>query len=319
MNNSQATVIIPTHDHHLTLPLAVSSVLNQILQDFEILIVGDGVTQSVRDIANELSSLDERITFLDFPKGENHGEIYRHEAVIRATSENIFYLCDDDLLLPSHLSNLNGLLLDKDFVQSRNGFFDTNGVLQLLPADLSSRQCLDWHLKEPRRNAVSLTGTAHKKQTYLNLKIGWETTPKEEWPDHYMWKKFFELPSLKAATHSAMTTIQLPTSQGRETWSMEERYKELFAFQQEFFSINSINKIQNLVEFQTHRRLAVYAMDSFDRNLFISELEKKNIQLLEITSDLGMQLEAKRGKIVKTDRWKAWQIVSLIKKFRSLF
>lgn len=319
MNNSQASVIIPTHDHHLTLPLSVSSVLNQTLQNFEILIVGDGVTKSVRDVGNELSSSDERIIFLDFPKGENHGEIYRHEAILRASSENIFYLCDDDLLLPSHLLNLANLLLENEFVQSRNGFFDINGVLQLFPADLSSRECLNWHLKEPRRNAVSLTGTAHKKQTYLNLKIGWETTPKEEWPDHYMWKKFFALPSLKAATHSAMTTIQLPTSSGRETWSIEERYKELFSFQQEYISINSKNKLQNLVEFQTHRCLALHAMDLVDRNLFISELEKKNKQLLEINNVLSLQLEAERGQIEKIHRSKAWRIVTLLRKPRSFF
>ena len=50
------TVLIPTHDHAETLPIAIASVREQTLQDFELLVVGDGVGEATRKIASELSA-----------------------------------------------------------------------------------------------------------------------------------------------------------------------------------------------------------------------------------------------------------------------
>jgi len=227
MPKPRASVLIPTHNHHGTLPLAVRSVLNQTVRDFEILIIGDGATSPTEYQANLLVESDERVKYLNFPKGPGHGEIYRHSAIEQAASEYIFYLCDDDLFMPHHLENLLELLGEREFVQSRNGFFNLEGELQLYPTDLSKPEAISWHLKNPRRNFVSLTGTAHRRRTYFDLSEHWETTPEGEWPDHFMWKKFFRVEGIRAATHPEMTALQFSTSAGREEMTQDQRLLEL--------------------------------------------------------------------------------------------
>ena len=65
----EATVLIPTHNHGETLRYAVGSVLAQTMQDFEILIVGDGVPEATRELAAELARNDARDPVFRFPEG----------------------------------------------------------------------------------------------------------------------------------------------------------------------------------------------------------------------------------------------------------
>ena len=51
-----ATVLIPTHEHVEPLRHAVASAQDQSLQDFELFIVGDGVTDATRTLVAELSA-----------------------------------------------------------------------------------------------------------------------------------------------------------------------------------------------------------------------------------------------------------------------
>ena len=224
-----ASVLIPTHDRPRTLRLAVGSVLAPEESRLEVIIIGDGVTPELRDEARALCSEDARVRFMDRDKGPNHGEVYRHDAILAARSDAIFYLCDDDLVLPGHVGDLLDLLTTHNFVQSMNGRIVPGGVVHLYPANLSDPETIRWHLRDDVRfNSVSLTGTAHSKSYYLEVDDPWETTPAGRWPDHHQWCKMFRHPGLRAATSSRMTTIQLPTSaDGRKAWTPEDRLAEL--------------------------------------------------------------------------------------------
>jgi hypothetical protein len=189
--------------------------------------VGDGVDAPTRRAARTLADHDPRVRWLDFPKGPHHGEIYRHEAILMARSEAIFYLCDDDLLLPTHVEDLLTLLTEADLVQSRNGYIDLHGRFVPYLTDLSDPAAVQWHLGPLRRNSVSLTGTAHRRSTYLGLPSGWATTPADEWPDHFMWKKFFATPGVRGATSHRVTALQFPSHGGREHWDDAARVREL--------------------------------------------------------------------------------------------
>lgn len=224
----RASVLIPTHSHFATLPMTVRSALAQNMADLEVLIIGDGVDEATRDAAEALQRGDQRVRFLDLPKGDHHGEAHRHTAICEARSEVIAYLCDDDLLLPDHVGDMVELLQDHDFAQSLNGWVTSSGQMKLYPTDLSLPEAIEWHLLEPRRNMVSLTGTAHTRTSYLALADPWETTPAEQWPDHFMWKKFFRTPGLRAVTSTRMTALQFPSSSdGRDEWSDEDRAREI--------------------------------------------------------------------------------------------
>lgn len=63
----RASVLIPTHDHAATLPFAVKSVQSQGIDEIEILIVGDGVDDTLRAVIQRLCADDARIRFFDLP------------------------------------------------------------------------------------------------------------------------------------------------------------------------------------------------------------------------------------------------------------
>lgn len=225
---TRASILIPIHNKPSTLPLTVDTVLRQSEPDLEVLLIGDGVTDEVRDVVAGLVRDDERVRFLDLPKGPHHGERYRHDAILAANSEAIFYLCDDDLLLPDHVADLLALLDEHDLVQSLNGYVNLAGGLRLYAADLSDPGCVSLHLSEEVQFcSVSITGTAHTRSAYLRVSR-WDTTPAGQWPDHWQFRKLMALPGFRGATSARMTALQFPTSgDGRDSWTDEERVAEL--------------------------------------------------------------------------------------------
>ena len=225
----RASVLVPIHNKPSTLPLTVDTVLRQSEPELEVLLIGDGVTDAVREVVDTLTSTDGRVRFLDFPKGPHHGERYRHEAIRAARSDAIFYVCDDDLLLPDHVADLLGLLEEHTFVQSLNGEVRPDGHVRFYAADLGDPDVVALHLRDDIRFcSVSITGTAHTRALYDAVVDPWDTTPEGWWPDHWQFRKLMAHPAYRGATSDRMTALQFPTSSdGRDTWSDDERLAEL--------------------------------------------------------------------------------------------
>lgn len=226
---TRASVLVPIHNKPHTLPLTVDTVLRQSVADLEVLLIGDGVTDEVRAVVADLVAGDDRVRFLDFPKGPHHGERYRHDAIEAARSDAILYLCDDDLLLPDHVADLLALLEDHTFVQSLNGEVRPDGRIRFYAADLGDPDVVAMHLREDIRFcSVSITGTAHTRGLYDAVADPWDTTPDGWWPDHWQFRKLMRHPSYTGATSARMTALQFPTSSdGRDTWTDEQRLAEL--------------------------------------------------------------------------------------------
>jgi glycosyltransferase involved in cell wall biosynthesis len=225
----RASVIVPIHNKPTTLPLTIDTVLRQSEPRLEVLLVGDGVTDEVRDVVAKLVAEDERVRFLDFPKGPHHGERYRHDAIEAAESDAIFYLCDDDLLLPDHVADLLALLADHNVVQSRNGWMTAAGEVRFYAAELADPDSVALHLRDDLRfNSISITGTAHSRALYRAVDDPWDTTPAGQWPDHHQFRKLLRHPDFRGATSRRMTALQFPTTvDGRDTWTDEQRLAEL--------------------------------------------------------------------------------------------
>ena len=226
---TRASVLVPIHDKPTTLPLTVDTVLRQSVEDLEVLLIGDGITDDVRSVVEGMVAADPRVRLLDFPKGPHHGERYRHDAIEAAHSDAIFYLCDDDLLLPDHVADLLTLLEDHTFVQSLNGEVLADGQVRFYAADLADPDVVELHLRDDIRFcSVSVTGTAHTRALYDAVGDRWDTTPAGWWPDHWQFRKLMRHPSYAGATSSRMTALQFPTSSdGRDTWTDEARVAEL--------------------------------------------------------------------------------------------
>ena len=226
---TRASVIIPCHNKSLTLPYVVDSVLRQTVPDLEVLLVGDGVTEAARGAIEELVAADPRVRFLDFPKGIHHGEAYRHEAVMAATSDAIFYLCDDDLFLPDHVSDLLHLLENATLVQCLNGYLLPDASFGTYASDLADGHLVAAIMDESIRfNSVSITGTAHRRSFYLEAEQWWEAPPHDQWSDHHQFRRMMRQPGFVGATSDRVTALQLPTStDGREAWGEDQRVAEL--------------------------------------------------------------------------------------------
>ena len=224
---TRASVLIPIHDKPTTLPLTVDTVLRQSVEDLEVLLIGDGVTDEVRAVAERLVAADHRVRFLDFPKGPHHGERHRHDAIEAAASDAIFYLCDDDLLLPDHVSDLLRMLADHDLVHCLNGWVTAAGQVRLYATDLSDPDVRALHLREDLRyNAISITGTAHTRAAYERV-ARWDTTPDGWWPDHWQFRRMLA-DGFRAATSPRMTALQFPPrADGRDAWSSQARVDEI--------------------------------------------------------------------------------------------
>src|SRR5262245_45342203 len=105
---SRVSVIIPTHNRADFLRGALSSVLNQTYQNFEIIVVNDASTDDTAKVVAAFE--DERIRFIrhDTNKG---GSAARNTGILASKCDYIAFLDDDDEWLPDKLRKQMEILL----------------------------------------------------------------------------------------------------------------------------------------------------------------------------------------------------------------
>ena len=267
----RASILIPTHNRPGTLRLSVASALAQTVSDIEVIIIGDGVIPATRTMARRLAREDPRVVFLDLPKGENHGEVHRDTAIRSARSDAIFYLCDDDLLMPEHVADLLELLENgRTFVQSLNGWIDLDGAVHRYPGSLGSAHSVAW-VMDPRwrYNFISLTGTAHSRRFYDEVGQPWSTTPADDWPDRHQWRKMLDHPGFSGATSLRMTALQFPAAEPtRGGVTVDRQVTDLSRWAKLIEQPGAQARIDRLVAEGTEAELAHYA-----RTLVLGQFE----------------------------------------------
>lgn len=223
-----ATVVVPTHNHATTLPLAVESALRQTLDDLEVVVLGDGVDEATRRAAQTAAATDDRVRFVDRPKGPRHGELHRHALLDELASPYVLYLSDDDLWFPEHARTMVDLLAGgADAAGGRFVSVAGSGQLALHSVDLAAEAHRE--LMRGGFNRVGLSGMAHTLEAYRRLPHGWRTTPKGIPTDLYMWQQWIAEPWAVFASAPAVTVLNLPAAQrpGRDD---DERAAEIAAF-----------------------------------------------------------------------------------------
>lgn len=220
----RVTVIVPTHDHPTTLDLAVGSALSQTVRDLDVVVIGDGVGDDTRAVMAKFAA-EPRVRFLDRSKSSSRAEDARHDVLCATTAPFVCYLGDDDLMLADHIETMIELLADADFVHPLPMVVQPDGSLWPHPTDLAQTECIRWHL-HPGRNAVSLTGVAHRIDAYRRLPRGWREAPPGRWSDHFMWEQWFRTPGLRFATGRRLTVLKFSASL-RAGMSAAERRAEL--------------------------------------------------------------------------------------------
>jgi glycosyltransferase involved in cell wall biosynthesis len=100
----RVSVIIATYNWSSVLPYSIGSVLRQTMQDFEILVVGDGCTDDSEEVVAAIG--DPRIRWFNLSANTGHQSGPNNEGLRQARGEFIAYLGHDDLWLPHHLEAL---------------------------------------------------------------------------------------------------------------------------------------------------------------------------------------------------------------------
>jgi glycosyltransferase involved in cell wall biosynthesis len=104
----QVSVVIPTFNRANLLPTAIRSVLDQTFQDFEILLVDDGSSDSTPDIVKGFD--DARLQYIRHaePRG---GAAARNTGILHSSGEYVAFLDDDDEWYPHKLSRQMEVML----------------------------------------------------------------------------------------------------------------------------------------------------------------------------------------------------------------
>lgn len=224
---ARATILIPTFCNSHTLPFSVDSALKQTIEDIEVMIVGDGVPNETREFISHLD--DPRVRFFDFPKGERHGELYRHEVLQQANGDIVCYLSDDDLYLPRHVESMLDALEEADFASSLTVWVHPDQQLQVQALDLTRDDNI--RLIRYAQNLISLSFAAHTMSLYRRLPYGWRTTPQSHATDHYMWQQVLSESDVKSTNTFRPTSIHFP-SPLRKEWSKEKRLAEISSWRE---------------------------------------------------------------------------------------
>ena len=216
----RATVIVPTHSHAATLPVSVRTALSQTEPDIEVVVLGDGVDEPTRAAAQALAE-DDRVRFVDNPKGEGHGFEHRHQAVVTARSNHVFWLADDDLWFPDHIERLRELLGRAHLAVSLVVGVTPGGGVRVKPLDLglpAHREAL-----AAGERFMPMTALAHRRKAYLRLPHGWRVGGTNY---RGVWAQFAQQPKMVTASLLAPTALHL-ASNAREEMPPEQRAAEL--------------------------------------------------------------------------------------------
>lgn len=222
---SKVLVLVPTFNHSDTLRFSLTSALDQTHTDFELVVIGDGAPPETKALVAEFSAKDSRIRFEGFSKSLRTGEPYRDQIIRDSDADIVAYLGDDDLWTPWHLKQMVAALERADLVHSPHVLVGLDGGLQTFmfnPRAMILRE----HMSKTRIQCFGLTFAAHRRQSYLKLHSGWETTPPGTNTDVFMWSRWAAEQALDLRVSPLPSALHFH-SVLRRRWDAGQRVAEL--------------------------------------------------------------------------------------------
>lgn len=173
------SVVIPVYNRAHLLELALSSVLAQSFQDFEIVVVDDGSKDNPEKVVDAIANTRIRII-----RQENRGGgAARNAGIDLASGRYIAFLDSDDQFLPHHLSTMKAVLCRGDGIAAyaRMSVDRGNGTIMLRPprAIKPNEHMADYLLRErgfvPTITLVVDAATARRVRYNPNLPFAQDT------------------------------------------------------------------------------------------------------------------------------------------------
>ncbi|MEO1002825.1 MAG: glycosyltransferase family A protein [Cyanobacteria bacterium J06638_7] len=211
------SIILPTHNNGRLIENAITSLLRQTRQDFEVFIVCDGALREGVDSARQWARDDSRFIVQEHPKGPGHGEIYRDQAIRQAKGQFICYLGDDDIWFPNHLTHMAAALSSHDFAYSRRfraapgGFFSSQRQNGPSLENRGFRRSSNFDAKKLFVAGFSASG--HTLKSYLALPSGWPTRARSGLRSYWgMWRTFMADQRVRVKFIPRITALCLPSN-----------------------------------------------------------------------------------------------------------
>jgi glycosyltransferase involved in cell wall biosynthesis len=205
------TVLIPTFNNGELIRPAIDSVLAQSHTDFELVIVADGSPEETAAIVLEYSARDSRVTLRAHPKGDRHGEAYRHQVLQESGADAVSYLSDDDFWFSDHLETMAGLLEEADFAHTRHVYIQPDLTLLGTTGDVSDAATRA-DMRNRLVNFFGLSVAGHRLDAYRHLDEGWSPSPLDVWTDLNMWRKWFAHENLRFRSSTRITGLHMARS-----------------------------------------------------------------------------------------------------------
>lgn len=205
------TVLMPTHYRPDVIGEAIGSVLRQTEPSFELLIVGDGVTDATREMVKVFD--DPRIRWFDFDKAPGYGYANRNRALLESHGELVALAADDDLMFPDHLALLGEALAAPGAVwaYSQALWASQDGVVA---PDLTNLGHADERDYFAVRNTLAAGCVAYRANAFAR---------RDPWPadvkmagDWQMWKRLLKIHGPEAVRRVPQPTL-IHFTAGRKT------------------------------------------------------------------------------------------------------
>jgi ribosomal protein L29 len=179
------TVLLPTHNRADVVGLAIESVLAQTERDFELLVVGDGCTDSTAEVVRAVG--DSRVRWFDLPKAPAFGYANRNVALREATGELVAFMAHDDLMLPDHLEVMGERFKDPavEWAYSRPLWVSDDGAMVPFAVDLRQPDELEFFLS--RHNSIPASCVVYRRS--LRERVGFWPEDVQDAADWEMWRR----------------------------------------------------------------------------------------------------------------------------------
>ena len=146
------SVIVPMYNAEKFIKPALESVLTQTFSDFELILIDDCSTDRTLEIAKSFD--DRRIRLIVNPKNLGNPGSARNVGLDHAKGEYVYFMDDDDLLLPNCLETFLNTIGDNDAAFNASSLWANNGAAQSieeLDCRLVRRGSVDGVSPEPKQ------------------------------------------------------------------------------------------------------------------------------------------------------------------------
>lgn len=274
--NPLVSILLPTHNRADVLYFAICSVLAQTVQDFELLIVGDGCTDHTAEVVQAFN--DPRIYWFDLPKGPTFGYANRNIVLQKARGELVAYMAHDDLWFSDHLERMLPFFDDKkvEIAFSRPLWVIPFGMIVPGIYNLNHAQTLNIFLHE--KNWFPSDCIIHRRECFSKYGYWDDTLPiAADWD---MWKRI-----IKGGEKGNFAYLNDGTSLHFKANWRDESYDKAFGFRfwRELFDSNQMpDSLKVGIPDGMAEQKAVWAAMSSEPRIWGEQVRMAVVQVLDL-------------------------------------